>query len=104
MKRKVGSFYKKSLISRGLEKANQVVKRQKAQAEVAKALQKQAANKTGRYLKKFPPVNLILIQLLLFSDFQLKLKFRKKEDIFLLCILNVLSTLLSGKDYLIKIF
>ena len=82
MKRKVGSFYKKSLISRGLEKANQVVKRQKAQAEVAKALQKQAANKTGRYLKKFPPVNLILIQLLLFSDFQLKLKFRKKKIFF----------------------
>ena len=41
---KVGSLYKKSLLTRGVEKANQVMKRQKAQAEIEKALQKQAAN------------------------------------------------------------
>ena len=65
---KVGSFYKKSLLTRGVEKANQVMKRQKAQAEIEKALQKQAANTAGTYLNNI--VSLLLIQLLLFSELQ----------------------------------
>ena len=38
MKQKVDSFYKKSMLTRGLEKVNQVIKQQKAQAEISKAL------------------------------------------------------------------
>ena len=102
MKQKVGSFYKKSLITRGLEKTNQVVKRQKAQAEVAKALQKQAANKTGRYFKEVSSCSFDFDSVVVIFRFPVEVEVLKKEDIFLLCILNFLSTLLSATDYLIK--
>ena len=48
MKRSVKSFYNKSLMTRGIEKVNQVLKRQKAKAEIEKALQKKAENKMGK--------------------------------------------------------
>ena len=48
MTQNVTSFYKKKLISKGLDKANQVVKRQKALAAVELATAKQATNKNGR--------------------------------------------------------
>ena len=35
-------------MARGIEKVNQVLKRQKAKAEIEKALQKQAENKMGK--------------------------------------------------------
>ena len=44
----VGSFYKKKLLTQGAEKANQVLKWQKALAAVEAATKKQAANKLGR--------------------------------------------------------
>lgn len=49
MTQNVTSFYKKKLISKGLDKANQVVKRQKALAAVELATAKQATNKNGRH-------------------------------------------------------
>ena len=41
MTQKVGSFYNKSLLTRGTEKATQVIKRQKAKAAIDKITKKQ---------------------------------------------------------------
>ena len=48
MTQTVGLFYKKKLLTQGAEKANQVLKRQKALAAVEAATKKQAADKLGR--------------------------------------------------------
>ena len=45
----VGSFYKKKTLTKGIDKANQVLKRQKALAVIEEATKKQAANKIGRH-------------------------------------------------------
>ena len=45
----VGSFYKKKTLTKGIDKANQVLKRQKALAAIEEATKKQAANKKGRH-------------------------------------------------------
>ena len=45
----VGSFYKKKTLTKGIDKANQVLKRQKALAAIEEATKKQAANKIGRH-------------------------------------------------------
>ena len=50
MTRSVGSFYKKNLLTQGAEKANQVLKRQKAIAAVEAVTKKQTANQLGRNL------------------------------------------------------
>ena len=42
----VGSFYKKKTLTKGIDKVNQVLKRQKA---IEEATKKQAANKIGRH-------------------------------------------------------
>ena len=50
MTRSVGLFYKKNLLTQGAEKANQVLKRQKAIAAVEAVTKKQTANQLGRNL------------------------------------------------------
>ena len=45
----VGSFYKKKTLTKGIDKANQVLKWQKALAAIEEATKKQAANKIGRH-------------------------------------------------------
>ena len=53
MTQSVGSFYKKKLFTQGAEKANQVLKRQKALAAVEAATKKQTANKIGTKFIQF---------------------------------------------------
>ena len=53
MTQSVGSFYNKKLLTQGVEKANQVVKRQKALAAVEAATKKQAANQLGNEAFQF---------------------------------------------------
>ena len=45
----VGSFYKRKTLTKGIDKVNQVLKRQKALAAIEEATKKQAANKIGRH-------------------------------------------------------
>ena len=49
----IGSFYKKKTLTKGIDKANQVLKRQKALAAIEEATKKQAANKIGRHSLHF---------------------------------------------------
>ena len=49
----VGLFYKKKTLTKGIDKVNQVLKRQKALAAIEEATKKQAANKIGRHSLHF---------------------------------------------------
>ena len=49
----VGSFYKKKTLTKGIDKANQVLKQQKALAAIEEATKKQAANEIGRHSLHF---------------------------------------------------
>ena len=60
----IGSFYKKKTLTKGIDKANQVLKWQKALAAIEEATKKQAANKIGSLDIHCIPV---LIHFLLFS-------------------------------------